>query len=41
MVENRGLQAELREKGLTQARRFTWEEAAQKTLDILEKVSRS
>ena len=39
VVEDKDLQAQLREKGLAQARRFTWQEAARKTLDILRTVS--
>ena len=41
VVENKDLRAELREKGLAQALRFTWEEAARKTVDILEMVGNS
>jgi glycosyltransferase involved in cell wall biosynthesis len=41
VVEDEVLQAELRQKGLAQAKHFTWQEAAQKTLDILQMVGRS
>ena len=34
-----GLRAELRGRGLGQARRFTWREAAARTLDVLDRVA--
>ena len=41
VIEDKDLLAELREKGLAQAHRHTWDEAARKTLDILEMVGHS
>jgi glycosyltransferase involved in cell wall biosynthesis len=34
IVNNEGLRAELREKGIAQAKKFTWREAAEKTLSL-------
>jgi glycosyltransferase involved in cell wall biosynthesis len=34
IVSNEGLRAELREKGIAQAKKFTWRDAAEKTLSL-------
>ena len=38
LMKNPGLKAELREKGLEQAGRFSWEQAAEKTLKLFENI---
>jgi glycosyltransferase involved in cell wall biosynthesis len=38
LVENPSLQESLRQKGLEQAKRFTWEKCAQETLAVIQKV---
>lgn len=41
VCEHRELREQLRARGLAQARQFTWEEAARKTLEVLKKVGES
>jgi glycosyltransferase involved in cell wall biosynthesis len=38
IVNNNGLRAELREKGIAQARKFTWRDAAEKTLSLYQEA---
>ncbi len=38
VIENKKLQAELREKGYKQVKKFSWEKTAQETLAVLEEV---
>jgi glycosyltransferase involved in cell wall biosynthesis len=38
IVNNEGLRAELREKGIVQAKKFTWREAAEKTLSLYQEA---
>ena len=38
VLDDRGLREEMRERGLQRARRFTWEEAARRTVEVYEEV---
>jgi glycosyltransferase involved in cell wall biosynthesis len=41
IVNNEGLRAKLREKGIAQAKKFTWRDAAEKTLSLYQEAYRS